>query len=48
MQVTRDVSDAIPSQTAANVSYGKLLWAGILLGLGFGGFFDGIDRKSVV
>ena len=30
------------ADTASKPSYGKLMWAGILLGLGFGGFFDGI------
>jgi uncharacterized membrane protein len=43
MQITGDTTTANGSRTTAgNESYGKLLWAGILLGLGFGGFFDGI------
>jgi uncharacterized membrane protein len=46
MQVTGDETRVPGAETLAPrrgvVSYTGLLWAGILLGLGFGGFFDGI------
>ena len=48
MQGTRDAADVVTGTTAAHASYGKLLWAGILLGLGFGGFFDGIVFHQIL
>jgi uncharacterized membrane protein len=43
MQVTRDPASAdAGAATASTANNGRLFWAGILLGLGFGGFFDGI------
>jgi uncharacterized membrane protein len=43
MQVTRDPASAdAGAATAITANNGRLFWAGILLGLGFGGFFDGI------
>ena len=47
MQGTRDTVDNIPGEASPR-SYGKLLWAGILLGLGFGGFFDGIVFHQIL
>lgn len=44
-RMERTVDNAVTdgaAGTAGLVSYGTLWWAGILLGLGFGGFFDGI------
>lgn len=41
MQTTAD-------QTVSRTRPGKLRWAGILLGLGFGGFFDGIVFHQIL
>ena len=48
MQGTRDTADKLPGETATPARYGKLRWAGILLGLGFGGFFDGIVFHQIL
>lgn len=53
MQTTADhtadhTADRTADQSPSRAHYGKLWWAGILLGLGFGGFFDGIVFHQIL